>query len=344
MYRLAHTEYLIGLAAVLLFWLVYYLRQRWRHRALKNLARKKFRKVVVPRFSGVAATSKFVLFSLGWIFLIIGLSNPQIGTKLIEAKQEGIDLVLAIDVSNSMLAEDIRPSRLERTKLGLEKLVDRLKGDRVGIIVFAGKAYVQLPITSDYAAAKLFINTLSTKSVSQQGTAIGTAIDLAVDAFDHEAKTSKAVIVVTDGENHEDNAVEAAKRAAEKGIRVYTIGMGSPDGAPIPIYRGSQIIGYKTDRNGNTVVTKLNEDMLREIAEAGNGKFIRASTGSSGMLKILDELESLQKQEINTRMFSDYEDRFQLFLAAALVFFLLWMLWPEKRLAFWDRIKLFEPE
>ena len=255
-----------------------------------------------------------------------------------EVKREGIDLIIAVDVSNSMQAEDIQPNRLERTKRGIEKLIDQLKGDRIGMVVFAGKAFVQLPLTTDYAAAKLFTSHLGTELINEQGTAIGAALELSMESFDSESETSKAIIVVTDGENHEDNAIEIAQEAVNQGIKIYTIGMGSAEGAPIPIYSSGRQIGYKKDRDGTTVVTRLNEKMLTELAEIGNGIFIRANSGNAGLKKILDSIEGMNKKEIESKIFSEYEDRYQYFISIALLLLIMEILLPEKRSKLRDRI------
>jgi Ca-activated chloride channel family protein len=283
----------------------------------------------------------FTLFVIAWILLVFGIANPQMGSKLFETKHEGIDLVLAIDVSNSMLAEDIRPNRLERTRLGIQKLIDNLQGDRLGIVIFAGQAFVQLPITTDYAAAKLFSNSMNTNSINEQGTSIGAAIELSLESFDFETPTSKVIIVVTDGEDHEENAIKMAELATEKGVKVFTIGMGSSNGSPIPLYRNGVQLGYLKDAQGNTVVTKLNEDLLVDIANAGNGKYFRATNGAIGLNAILDEINKLEKTELESKIYSDYEDQFIYFLIAALGILVIEILWPEKRLAIWDKIQLF---
>lgn len=344
MFRFAHSEYLWGLLGWVLLLVIFLLRNRWNKKTLSLLSSAKFRELIIPRYSTASRWGKFIVLSLAWFFLIIGLANPQIGSKLMEVKREGIDLIIAVDVSNSMQAEDIQPNRLERTKLGIEKLIDQLRGDRIGMIVFAGKAFVQLPLTTDYAAAKLFTHHLSTELVSEQGTAIGAALELSMESFDLESETSKAIIVVTDGENHEDNALDLARDAANQGVKIYTIGMGSVEGAPIPIYSSGRQIGYKKDKEGNTIVTRLNENMLTELAEIGNGIFVRANSGNAGLKKILDSIEGMNKKEIESKVFSEYEDRYQYFIAMALLLLTLEILLPEKRTKLRDRIKLFEKQ
>jgi Ca-activated chloride channel family protein len=342
MFRLAHTEHLWWLSALVVIILLFAIDLIWTKKMVHKLSTIKLRGIVLPQLSFQSKWMHFILFSGVWIFLIIGISNPQIGSKLYEAKREGIDLMLAVDVSNSMLAEDIRPNRLERTRMGVEKLIDNLDGDRLGIIVFAGKAYVQLPLTTDYAAAKLFTSSLSTTSVNNQGTSIGSALEMSLESFDFNSKTSKAIIIVTDGEDHEENAVKLAEKAKDKGVIVYTIGLGSVQGAPIPIYRNGVQLGFRKDQNGNTIITKLNEQMLTDIADAGGGKFFRADNGNIGLKSILKEINKLETTELDSKIFSDYEDRFQYFLLVAVIFLILEILWPEKRSKFMNKLNLFE--
>ncbi len=341
MFRFAHTEHLWWLLAIVLIVIIFAINLKWTKKMVAHLSSPKLRGFVLPQLSMRTKWGHLLLFILMWVFLILGISNPQIGSKLHEAKREGIDLVVAIDVSNSMMAEDIRPNRLERTRMGVEKLIDNLNGDRLGIVIFAGKAYVQLPLTTDYAAAKLFTNSLSTSSINDQGTSIGAALEMSLESFDFETKSSKAIIVVTDGEDHEEDALGIAKQAKEKGVTIYTIGLGSVQGAPIPIYRNGVQLGYRKDKDGNTIVTKLNAEMLTDIADIGGGKFFRADNGNIGLRDILKEINQLEKTELESKIYSDYEDRFQYFLIIALVFLILEILWPEKRMKFMDKFNLF---
>jgi Ca-activated chloride channel family protein len=278
---------------------------------------------------------------LAFVMMIIGLANPQIGSKLEKVERKGIDLVIAIDVSESMLAQDIKPNRLQRARQAISRLVDELKNDRIGIVVFAGKAYTQLPITTDYSAVRLFISNISAESIPVQGTAIAEAINLAVDLFD-ETETDKAIIVISDGEDHEGDVIESAKNAVKKNIRIYTIGMGLPDGAPIPVIdRYGMQQGFKRDRNNNTVISKLDENMLKEIAEAGMGNYVRANNTQVGLRIIFDEISKLEKTEIESRMFTDYENRFQYFLAPALLLLLIEFLIFERRSSRFRKVNIF---
>jgi len=331
MIKFAHNEYIILLISLLVFTVLFWLYKLWLKKAKKRFGDSKIIATLMPEASLSKSTLKFLVVILAALFLIIGLIDPQVGSKLENVKREGIDLYLVLDVSNSMLAEDIKPNRLERSKLAISTLVDKLQGDRVGIIIFAGNAYKQLPLTTDYSAAKLFLSAVDTKIVPTQGTAIGEAIEMATISFG-ETDHNKAIIVITDGENHEDDAIEAATEANELGINVFTIGMGLPEGAPIPIYNnyGSQT-GYKKDRNNSTVITKLNEDMLRQIAAAGGGAYARANNASTGLKRIFDDINAIDKKEIETRQFTDYEDRFQIFLGIAIILLILELLIADRK-------------
>ena len=340
MIRFAHIYYLYGLLLIPVFIIIFSVMLRWEKKALNRFGDIAIISQLIPDVSKGRLVLKFFLIMLAYAFLVIGIANLQIGSKLEKVERKGIDLMIAIDVSNSMLSQDIKPSRLARAKQAVSKLIDNLKGDRIGIIVFAGKAYMQLPITTDYAAAKLFLSTINTEIVPTQGTAIGDAIQLAVGSFD-DNNHSKAVIIITDGENHEGDVVAAAKQAAEKGIHIYTIGMGLPEGGPIPVFQGNNKVGYKKDRQGNTIVTKLNETMLQQIAAAGQGIYIRASNASAGLSKIFDEINKLNKTELESMMFSDYEDRFQYFLAIGLIFLILDLIVVERKSKWIRNLKLF---
>lgn len=254
---------------------------------------------------------KFALILITTAAVLLALANPQIGSKLEKAQRKGVDIVIALDVSNSMLAQDIQPSRIERARQSISRLIDELENDRIGLIVFAGKAYTQLPITTDYAAAKMMLSTVGPGMVPVQGTAIGQAIDLASVSFKNE-KSGKAIIIITDGENHDDDAIEKATEAAKAGIRVYTIGMGLAEGGPIPVYKDGEITGFKKDKAGSTIITRLDETMLTKIAEAGNGIYVRASNTQAGLRKVFEEISRLEKVTVDTKSFSDYEDRFSI--------------------------------
>ena len=335
----------------MLYWLIiipvliiiYVLVRVRKDRLFKRFANVKMRNYLVPQRSNRRSIFKFVLFLLMIACLILGLANLQSGSKMEEVKREGIDLYIAVDVSNSMNAQDIVPSRLDRSKQAINKLINDLQGDRLGVIVFADKAFVQLPITTDYGATKMFLASVSTGSVASQGTAIGEAINLAMNSFADDER-SKAIIIISDGEDHEnDAAMKAAEDAARKGIRIYTIGMGLPDGAPIPEYnQNGRMIGYKKDKNGNTIVTRLDEDMLRRIANAGGGMYVRANNSNVGLEQIYDDISKMEKSEVETQVFTDYEDQFQWFVGAAIILLLLLVFVSSGKKAWERKFNIFE--
>ncbi len=341
MFRLAHPEFIYLFALLPVFIICFMLMKRWKKNALKRFGDTNIIRKLFPDVSITRPSLKFVLLMFGFSLLAAAVCGPLIGSKLEEVKRKGADIIIALDVSNSMKAEDIRPNRLERSKQAISKLIDNLQGDRIGLVVFAGDAYMQLPITTDYGAAKLFLSTIEPDIVPRQGTAVGAAIELSASAFTDSSRKHSAIIVITDGENHEDDAVDAAKKAAESGIKVYTIGMGSPEGAPIPIYNNGARVGFRQDNNGQTVLTKLDATALQEIAEAGKGKFVRASNSDDGLDIILKEINALDKKEFQAKMFTDYENQFQYFLGAALLFFILEFLLGEKKSKWFTRLNLF---
>ena len=341
MIRLENIEYLYALLLIPLFILIYFLIRRSRLNALKKFGNPLLVSGLHPDVSKYKATIKFILRMFAVAFLVFAIANPQIGSKLIEVKREGVDVVIALDVSNSMLAEDIKPNRLERAKRAISKLIDNLKGDRIGLIVFAGSAYIQLPMTSDYSAAKLFLHTIDTDIVSVQGTAIGAAIELAIDKFKTDGDKRKALIIITDGENHEDDAYAMAGEAEENGFVVYTIGMGTVQGGPIPIYRNGQRTGFLKDEQDETVISKLDASILQEVALAGNGKFIRSGENDPNLSELLVEISEMDKTEFESKRFADYEDRFQYLLAAAFIFLLIEVLLSSKKNKYIASMNLF---
>ena len=341
MFRFEHTEFLWALMLIPVLTAVFVWMMIWKKKALQRFGDWAIIQRLIPGKSNSRVIAKFILLMIAYVFLVIGIANPQIGSKLVEGERKGIDIMIALDVSNSMLAEDIKPNRLEMAKQAISKLVDNLGNDRIGIVIFAGNAYMQLPITTDYSAAKMFLANVDTKIVPTQGTAIGEAIEMCAGAFKDETH-SRAIIVITDGENHEDDALGAAKDATEKGVIVYTVGMGLPEGAPIPEYnKFNQMVGYKKDRSGSTVVTKLNESMLQQIASAGKGVYVRANNTQSGLKTILEEINKLEKTKFESKMFSDYEDRFQYFIAVSLIILLLELLIFERKSKWLSKINFF---
>ncbi len=342
MIRFEHIEFLYLLLGIPVFTLLFIFGLRMRNTFLKRLGDLNILNLLIPDASKEKVILKFLILIVAYAFLVIAVANPQTGSKLEKIQRKGIDIVVALDISNSMLAQDIQPDRLSRAKQALFKLIDKLQGDRIGVVIFAGKAFTQLPITTDYAAAKMFVSTISTKDIPSQGTAIGEAIGLGIESFD-DNEQSKAIIIITDGENHEDNAIDAATAASELGIRVFTIGMGLPDGSPIPIVNSyGQQTGFKKDRDGNTVITKLNEVMLQQIAAAGNGDYVRANNTQAGLSKIFEKINAMEKSEIESREFTDYEDQFQYFLGFGLLLIFIEFLIFDRKTKWAAGIRLFE--
>jgi len=297
-------------------------------------------KILAPEYSNAKPVIKFILYTLAISALIMTLTDLQSGSKIEKIKRKGIDLMICLDVSNSMLTQDIRPNRLEMAKQSLSKLIDRLEGDRIGLIVFAGKAYTQLPITTDYAAAKLFISTVNTGMVPTQGTAIGEAIKLAASSFG-DTKHNRAIVLITDGEDHQGQVLEQAEAASKAGIILYTIGMGLPEGAPIPVIVDDIQIGFKKDRDGNTIISKLDETILKQIASVGKGMYVRASNTEAGLNTVFNDLEKIEKSDIESKQFSDFESRFQYFAGLALLILVLDLFVFERKTRWIRNIKLF---
>jgi len=340
MFRFENSGYLWGMLIIPILTVFYIWSRIARKRALRRFGNEEILKFLMPFASRFRPMLKFSVLMLALAFIIAGIAGPQYGSKLKKVKREGIELIIALDVSNSMLAEDIQPNRLDRSKLAISRLVDKLKDDKIGLIVFAGDAYTQLPITSDYNSAKLFLNSVNTQIVPKQGTAIGAAIALAMRSFAPGSKANKAIIVITDGENHEDDAVSVAKSAVENGIVVHTIGMGLPQGSPIPVLRNGAK-EYLKDNQGNVVITKLDETMLEQIATAGDGVYVRANNAQVGLNTLFDEINKLEKTEMESLVYSDYEDQFQYFFAIGLFLILLEFVILERKNKFLKKIKLF---
>lgn len=343
MFRFEHTEFLKLLLMLPLMLVVYLLYMQWKNRVAARFGDRHLVERLTPTVSRFRSHLKFTLLMLTIASILLALANPQIGSKIEKVQREGVDLVIALDVSNSMLAQDIQPNRIERAKQSISRLIDELQNDRIGIVVFAGKAYTQLPITTDYGAAKLMVSTIKPDMVPVQGTAIGQAIDLAMASF-KEDKAGKAIVVITDGENHEDDAVAKATEAAKRGIKVFTIGMGLAEGAPIPVYRDNQLAGFKKDKSGSTIITRLDEAMLQQIAQAGGGIYVRASNTQAGLRKVFDEISKLEKVAYDTKSFSDYEDRFQYFVALALLLMAANFLLNERKSRWAGKLQIFKPE
>ena len=326
MINFAQPTYLLLIFLIPVFFILLALVLSLRRRRIRKMGDERLVSLLMPSYSRAKTWVRLTLFSIGFFFLVIGLSRPQIGAKLKEHKTRGAEIMIVLDVSNSMLAEDYSPNRLERAKLAISRLVDKLRDDRIGLVVFAGNSFVQLPITTDYVSAKMFLSSISTESVTIQGTAIGEAINTAVKSFSAQSEKSRAVIVITDGENHEDDPVQAASQAAQLGVKVYTIGVGSPEGKPIPV--GGELM---KDKDGNIVVTRLDEAVLRDVASAGGGLYVRAGNNEFGLNPIIEDIRKMDDEEFNSIVFEEYDEQFASFLAIALLFFVVEMLVGERR-------------
>lgn len=330
--------YLLILIPILVIWFI--ILQSQKKRRMQQFGEDDLLKVLMPDSSKSRPRTKFWFLNIAFIFFIIGLANPQIGSKLQEMKRKGVEIIIALDVSNSMMAEDIKPNRLKRAKRTISQLIDKLRGDKVGLIVFAGKAYVQMPTTTDYHAAKMFLSSISPGIVPVQGTAIGEAIELGTNSFSPKNDKNKVLLIITDGENHEEGAVKLAEEATQKGIHVYTIGMGLPQGTPIPVYTRYGRKDYRRNKNGEIVMTKLNETMLQQIASAGEGEYIPANQ----LDNLMDDIQKMDKQEFESRIYSDYEDRFQYFFGIALLFLILEFITLNRKNKYLKNVNLFKIE
>jgi Ca-activated chloride channel family protein len=337
MFRFENENYLYGLLIILFFIagyiLLYYVaKKRWQQFGDAELIKR-----LMPLRSIPMQTIKFTLMMAAVACFIFALANPQVGSALEKGMRKGVDIMIALDISNSMLAEDIQPNRLEASKIAISRFIDQLKGDRIGLVVFAGKPFVQLPITSDYAAAKMFVNYVNPKLIDTQGTDIAAAIDKAAVSMLPEPKngntdlsklsqlTSKVILVVSDGEDHFPEAVEVAVQVHKLGITIHTIGIGDVRGTPIPDKKGSN--SFKKDREGNTVITRLNEDVLKEIATAGGGSYVHASNANMGFETIMEKINNMNKVDLKEVTFSRYESKYQYPLLLGLFFLIIESIW-----------------
>jgi Ca-activated chloride channel family protein len=339
MFRFAHPEYLYFLFIIPLLIGVFIYNVHKKKQNIRLFGNPELLAELMPNVSHVRPHVKFWIQITVIILMTVVIAQPQFGTKMEEVKRKGIEVMIALDVSNSMMAQDILPNRLEKAKQVLAKLVDDMKNDKVGLIVFAGDAYTQLPITADYISAKMFLSTISPQLVPRQGTAIGSAIDLAIKSFGKKSETKRAIILITDGENHEDDAIGAAKLAVGEGINVHVIGMGKPEGAPIPI---EGTLSFRKDNNGNVVVSKLNEAMCSNIAAAGNGVYVRADNSNSAYKMVSKELDKLAKSDLSSQVFSDYNEQFQSFAILALILLFIELFVFERRNKRLSRLKIFD--
>lgn len=319
MFRFEEPTYLYLLAVIPILALMRWMLDRKQHKRLKKFGDPELLRQLMPDVSRWRPTVKFWILEGALALVVVMLARPQMGTRISHEKRTGIETIIAMDISNSMLAEDVTPSRLDRTKMMVENLVDNFTDDKIGLIVFAGDAFVQLPITSDYVSAKMFLSDIHPSLIATQGTDIATAINMAANSFTQQQGVGKAIIVVTDGEDHEGGALEAAQDAKKKGMRVYVLGVGSPNGAPIPFGNGD----YMKDNTGNTVMTKLNEEMCRQIAEAGGGAYIHVENNSNAQQQLDNELSKLAKKEMQSTIYSEYDEQFQAFGVIAIILLII---------------------
>lgn len=324
MIKFAYSYMLWALLIVPLLTALFYYGRYRRKKQLAVFGDLKILSKLTPSLSNIRSPFKFWLTLSAIILLVIASARPQMGAKIEKAKRKGVELMLCLDISNSMLANDIKPTRLERSKQAIIQLIKKLDNDKIGIVVFAGKSFIQLPLTDDYGAALMYVDRISTSLIDNQGTAIGSAIDLATQSFPETKNKprNRAIIVISDGENHEDDAMDAAGKALSNNIKVHTIGIGTPEGAPVPEIKGNQV-DYKRDANGEVVVTKLNEQMLRDIADKGKGVYIRANNSDFGLDKIFDEIAKMEKEDFEAINYSDYEDQFLPFIIIAFLILLV---------------------
>ena len=333
MLHIAQAEYLLLLLLIPFFFLGYWWYRRGQKARAARLGDPELVNKLMPDVSSSKGWLRVTFFSLAFLFFVLGLARPQLGARLQERETSGVEIMIALDVSNSMLAQDYSPNRLERAKLAISRLVDKLAGDRIGLVIFAGESFVQLPITTDYVSAKAFLNSIQPGSIPIQGTATADALMTAARSFSTQSEKSRAIILISDGEDHEGNVLETAESIAQEGIKIYCIGVGSPQGEPIPM--GGDML---RDKEGNIVVTRLNENSLREIASAGGGEYVRAAAGEFGLNPIIENIRSIEASKFRSVVFEDFDEQYMYFFAIALFFFIIEMLIGERR----SRVKLFK--
>lgn len=342
MIRLDEKTYLYLLFIIPVMIVLFVLLQIWKKRTQKKFADASLLKKLSPDRSKFKSTLKLILLLLGISLLTMALVNPKMGTKLETVKREGVDIVFAVDVSKSMLAEDIAPNRLEKAKRLVSEIINQLASDRIGIIAYAGQAFPQLPITTDYGAAKMFLQNMNTDMLSSQGTAIDEAVKLASTYFSDQEQTNRVLFIISDGEDHSEGSIsENVAKATEEGIRIFTIGVGKEKGGPIPIKRNGVVESFKKDRNGEVVITKMNEETLKEIAREGNGKYINGDNTEDAVAIIKEQLNQMDKKEFEAKQFAEYKDQFQWFLGAALLLLFLDIFILDRKTKWLKKLNLF---
>ena len=338
MFKFANPDILFLLFIVPIFIIGFIVTRILRTRNIKKFGDSNLMKSLMPGASSGKEIFKFSLMMLSLVALIICVARPQFGSKLQNVKKKGVEVMVALDISNSMMAEDIKPNRLERSKNMLYQILDGLDNDKIGVVVFAGTAFTQLPITTDYQSSRMFISSITPRLIDMQGTAIGGAIEKACTAFSEETENGKSIIVITDGENHEDDAEAAAKKAAEKGIQVNVVGIGSINGAPVPIEGTND---YIRDQSGNYISSALNETMCMKIAQAGNGIYVRADNSNNALKVIQEEINKISKHEVDVKKYSEYEEQYPTFAWIALIILVAEIFIMEKKNKLFRNFKLF---
>ena len=340
LFRFANPDFLNLLLLLPVMLILYIISSVRRKRSIRKLGDQKLVSELLPELSEIRPLVKFMLMMIVLVSTIIALARPQFGSKIEDVKKEGVEVIIALDVSNSMLAEDIQPNRLTRAKQAISRLVDNFGNDKIGLIVFAGDAYTQIPVTTDYVSAKMFLSSIGPEMVPKQGTAIGAAISLGIRSFTPGENKSKALIIITDGENHEDDPVSAAAEASKAGIVTHTIGIGSEQGVPVPVTTGNRR-DFMKDRDGNTVITRLNEDILRNVALSGNGNYVRASNSNIGLEEIYGEIRKMKQEELESTIYTEYNDQFHIFAAIAAFLLILEFLIMDRKNRRLANIRLF---
>jgi len=341
LFRFANPEYLYLLLLLPVMIILFVLDIIRKRKTIRRIGDQKLVNNLIPELSEARPIVKFIIFILAVGSCIIVLSRPQFGSKIEDVKKQGVEVIIALDVSNSMLAEDIQPNRLTRAKQAISRLVDNLDNDKIGLIVFAGDAYTQIPVTTDYVSAKMFLSSISPEMVPKQGTSIGAAISLGMRSFSPGENKSKAMIIITDGENHEDDPVTVAEEAAKAGIIIHTIGIGSEQGVPVPLVAGGHK-DFLKDIDGNTVITKLDEEILKKVALSTNGNYVRANNSNIGLDEIFGEIRKMKKQELESTVYTEYNDQFQIFAAIALFLLILEFIIMDRKNRKFANIRLFK--
>tara|TARA_B110000211_G_scaffold231498_1_gene293205 strand:+ start:209 stop:1255 length:1047 start_codon:yes stop_codon:yes gene_type:complete len=344
MYKIEEPIYFYLLVIIPAMLALFLLVLWWKKRTQRKFSDVSLLKKLAPNSSTFKSTLKLIILLLGIAFLIISLTNPKMGTKLKTIKREGVDVVFALDVSKSMLAEDIAPNRLEKAKQIISKTIDKLGSDRVGIIIYAGNSYPLLPITTDHAAANMFLQNANPDMVSSQGTAINEALELAKTYYNNDDQTNRFLIIISDGEDHQEETKQVAQNLANEGVKIYTVGVGTERGGPIPMRLNGAMIGYKKDRKGETVITKRVPEVLQGIADASDGEYIDGNITDNPVNEIAKIIGNAEKNEFETKQFSDYKDQFQWFLAIALLFLIVDVLLFDKKTKWLRKVDLFNEE